>query len=77
MSLKKQWQVIKDNWPIVGAVLLFLLLTNFSGISSISSVAQEAMGGYVGMDMARSGMPYPAQGNFYPEVEERRLFLRV
>ncbi|RJQ19760.1 DUF4349 domain-containing protein [Candidatus Woesearchaeota archaeon] len=72
MSLKKQWQTVKDNWLIVSAVVLFLLLTNFSGISSISSVAQEAMGGYAGMDMARSGMPYPVPGNFYPEVEERK-----
>jgi hypothetical protein len=80
ITLKDQFDKIKDNWLIVLLVVLVLLFTlggNLSynianiGTSSLSRISAPGMA----MDAAESGYypPYPGSGNFAPEVEERKI----
>jgi hypothetical protein len=81
MTLKKQWSTLKDNWLLVGLVLIVLCAALFMrpvGVFTANSFAGDmAQDGYYpspsAVSMERGSLPYmPYDESFAPEVTERQ-----
>ena len=82
MTIKEQFQRIKENWLIV--LVLAVVLVLFMGLPAVETLQQGVFqtGGAYGRDYAESvvgkmgiGMPSPMyyDGGFAPEVEDRKI----
>src|SRR3989344_659944 len=82
MTIKEQFQRIKENWLIV--LVLAVVLVLIMGLPAVETLQQGVFqtGGAYGRDYAESvvgkmgiGMPSPMyyDGGFAPEVEDRKI----
>ncbi|MFH1450926.1 MAG: DUF4349 domain-containing protein [archaeon] len=79
MSIKQQLAKIKDNWVLLAAILIVLLLLNSGGVQNLTYSMKSSFGGgtsaydsgYVMAESVRA--PYPAYDDFAPEEEERKI----
>ncbi len=71
MTLKNQFQKIRENWLLL--ILVAVILVAFSGINNVPFVdigtKQMAIDESVGI--ARSSLSYPQYDNFVPEAQQR------
>ncbi|MBR9683551.1 DUF4349 domain-containing protein [Candidatus Woesearchaeota archaeon] len=75
MTLKEQFKTVKENWILALVVLAILLVPLFSG-SSITAITNSGFDkGMAEMEMSspRMGGVYYDQGDFAPEVTERKI----
>ena len=75
MTIKKQFQALKENWLLVLLVIIVLaavFFTNTSpGFLGLSSESDYGTAQYsTGLGMAKSYYPFPAQ-DFAPEIKDR------
>lgn len=84
MSVKNQWNTIKENWLIVLVLLIVVaVLTTGGGMTKFASSVASGGYGYASMDYAMEEAAYGAPmmakssyrggGDFAPEVEERKI----
>ncbi len=79
MEIKEQLSKIKKNWLIIVLVLVaFLLFSEGGGIvsnslDSMKSAGQSFGGGYDEMSSDRADYPVSNDGNFAPEIEDRKI----
>jgi len=74
MTLKDQWNIIKDNW-LIAVVLIVVLLLFISPIFSGSGggYAKSALMADSGYAQEMASVSYRGGGDFAPEVEERKV----
>ncbi len=75
MTLKEQFKRVKENWFIVLLVLVLLFIPFFSGVnvSSFAKTAPQYMEEAIAAPGFRSGGVYYDEGDFAPEVTERKI----
>jgi hypothetical protein len=76
MTLQQQWQTIKENWILIVLVLVLVLFMSFGGMQSMDSLSSGSSKNMYAYDMqesARSPSYYGNDGDFAPEIEERKL----
>lgn len=76
MSLKEQWETLKDNWLLaILFVVIVLFFSNAGSISQFESFSSDASmksGDYAPMMARAEFMPSP-RGDFAPEVKDRLI----